>query len=215
MAVNNDDLPMQNDPGTGGMPGGSWILIWDQNMNGGTGGYRYVRDTISGGGGFGLPSHPTVANATSYMPGATGSSGAGAAATGAGSGAAIAAALRAAGSIGGAAIARAGAGGGSGSGSGSNAPGAGSTPLDPQTLEQLRQLLSLVIARQQRVEPLHQAAMAMATRMAPAYARDAMTSHGAPGDVPYQDPRLPNRADATPPSPLGAAAQFLLNRGRG
>lgn len=45
----------------------------------------------------------------------------------------------------------------------------------PEMQAQFNDLMALSTGRAQRQEPIHQAAMAMATRMAPSYARDAMS----------------------------------------
>jgi hypothetical protein len=48
--------------------------------------------------------------------------------------------------------------------------------LPPQLQQQMADLMGYQTRRLGRVEPIHQAAMAMATRLAPAYARNAMTA---------------------------------------
>jgi len=53
-------------------------------------------------------------------------------------------------------------------------------PFDEATLAQIQELLKMAIGRQKRTEPLHEAAMAMATRLAPSYARNAMGSAPTP-----------------------------------
>lgn len=55
------------------------------------------------------------------------------------------------------------------------------SPLTPTMQAQLEQLLGLQTDRAARTSPIHQAAMAMAARMAPGYAQSAMT---APSSLP-------------------------------
>lgn len=50
------------------------------------------------------------------------------------------------------------------------------SPFSPDMQQQMAQLLALSTNRVQSTEPIHQAAMAMASRLAPAYARGAMTA---------------------------------------
>lgn len=50
------------------------------------------------------------------------------------------------------------------------------SPFTPEMLQQISSLLQSQIDRSQRSTPIHQAAMAMAARMAPDYAQAAMTS---------------------------------------
>ncbi len=54
-------------------------------------------------------------------------------------------------------------------------------PLDPALQSNFKDLLNMAMARQKSVDPVHQAAIAMATRMAPGYAQAAM---GAPQGQP-------------------------------
>lgn len=79
---------------------------------------------------------------------------------------------------------------------GSATPG---SPLSGSMQDQLTQLLSLMTQRAQSTSPIHAAAMAMANRMAPAYARQVPTAGGGftgngtsvpPGSPPF-DPNKP------------------------
>lgn len=54
-----------------------------------------------------------------------------------------------------------------------------SSGLDPAQSAQASQLLNMQMNRLQSTDPVHQAAMAMAMRLAPAYARNAASSGGA------------------------------------
>jgi hypothetical protein len=49
-------------------------------------------------------------------------------------------------------------------------------PFDPGTQVRINSLLDLTTGRIARTDPIHQAALAMATRLAPTYARNAMTA---------------------------------------
>jgi hypothetical protein len=64
---------------------------------------------------------------------------------------------------------------------GAGGAGAGQ-PLDPKLQAYLMDLMGMGTDRIRRTEPIHQAAMAMATRMAPDYAQAAMTAPRAPMD---------------------------------
>lgn len=55
------------------------------------------------------------------------------------------------------------------------------SPLSPNALAQIDELLKLSGDRARRTEPIHEAAMAMASRLAPGYARSAMNGGTGPG----------------------------------
>ncbi len=80
--------------------------------------------------------------------------------------------------------------------------------VSPAMQGEMADLLAMMKQRYASTVPIHQAAMMMANRMAPAYARNGMTGIGSAG-LSDQDPNKPNRAGATP---VAQAMQALINR---
>jgi hypothetical protein len=70
------------------------------------------------------------------------------------------------------------------------------TGLPPELLQMLTDAMGYQSRRLQRVEPLHQAALAMATRMAPGYARNAM------------QPTPPSSAPSRPSNPFAPPQSY-------
>jgi hypothetical protein len=111
------------------------------------------------------------------------------------------------------------------SGGGGNQTSNGLSQLDPRLVEQLLQTMQYQNNRLASVAPIHQAALAMATRMAPAYARAAMTGgggmpSGSPSPAPQYStmtggPSPATRGSQTPAAALntGNPADIYVDRG--